>query len=126
LSWLYFSYLAVYAWLVLGGIRDDVRKGYPASYVVAGVIGGVCIVGLVLAFWYSSLAGMLGKTSVILLAVAIGWDILSGYTDLKNEPRPAGVSLQTFLWVKIAAVAGVVGYSIPAYWMAFTVARRAL
>lgn len=126
LSWLYFGYLAVYAWLLLDGILDDVRKGHPAWYITAGVIGGTAILGLVLAFRYTSLAELLGKASALLLLLALGWDILSGYTDLRNEPRLAGVSPRRFLWVKIAGVAGVIGYSIPAYWMAFTVVRRAL
>jgi hypothetical protein len=125
LTWLFLGYLALYAWLVLDGVRDDVRKAHPKWYVAAGVIAAVSIITLLIAYKYSPLAALLGKGSAALLLVAAGWELLSGYADLRTEPRPAGMSPRVFLWVKLAGVLGVIVYSLPAYWMALAVVRRA-
>jgi hypothetical protein len=125
LIWLFLGYLAVYAWLVLDGVRDDARKAHPKWYVAAGVIAAACIITLIIAYKYAPLAALLGRGSAALLVVAAGWELLSGYTDLQTEPRPAGISPRAFLWAKLAGVLGVIVYSLPAYWIALTVVRWA-
>ena len=126
MTWLYFSYLLVYGWLLVDGIRDDIRKRHPAWYVSAGVLGAMSILSLVLAYKYAFLAALFGKGAVLLLAIALVSEALSGYTDLQNEPRPNGVTPSAFLWVKALGVAAVIAYSIPAYWMAIVVVGRAV
>jgi hypothetical protein len=125
-TWLYFGYLLVYGWLLVDGIRDDIRKGHPAWYVSAGVLGAMSILSLALAYKYAFLAALFGKGAVLLLTIALVSEALSGYTDLQNEPRPNGATPSAFLWVKVLGVAAVIAYSVPAYWMAIVVVGRAV
>jgi hypothetical protein len=123
-AWLYVGYFAVFHYVAIVGLRGAIRDKVPYWVLLPSVVGGICMSILMVAFVSSTLTAFLGRASIVLLVITVADEAHSAYIAWRTHVPPRGMPPRLHFWSKVMAVAAMVVFLAPAYWMAFVVVRR--
>jgi hypothetical protein len=111
-------YMAIVVCVAVGASIYDARSGESPTYIACDVLAAVGLVLMVLAYWHGPTALWLGRGTLPLVLLVLGWEVYA--TAKARASAPPVSERKQWLWVVLAAL-----FYAPAFAAGAAVAVRA-